>query len=182
MARAASIRRVFLIGFMGAGKTSAGKALAALMGWRFQDLDDLIESREGATVAAIFAEKGEAGFRQAETQALEHLLQDTAHQSDLVVALGGGTYVQLANRTLLEQADAVTVLLDAPVEELRRRCRTEDRVRPLARDEERFLELYVQRQPAYSLARHKVQTLNKTVEAVAAEIAQLLSPRPEVTQ
>lgn len=182
MARAASIRRVFLIGFMGAGKTSAGKALAALLGWRFQDLDDLIESREGANVAAIFAEKGEAGFRQAEAQALEHLLQDAAHQSDLVVALGGGTYVQPANRTLLEQADAVTVLLEAPVEELRRRCRTEDRVRPLARDEQRFLELYVQRQPAYSLARHKVQTLNKTVEAVAAEIAQLLSPRPEVTQ
>lgn len=182
MPSAASIRRVFLIGFMGAGKTSTGKALAALLGWRFQDLDDLIEAREGATIAGIFGDRGEAGFREAEARALEHLLQDAAYRSDLVVALGGGTFVQPRNRALLEQSEAVTVLLEAPVEELRRRCGSEDRERPLARDEERFLELYVGRQPAYALARHKVQTLGKTVEAVAAEIAQLLGTRPEVTK
>jgi shikimate kinase len=180
MPNPASMRRVFLIGFMGAGKTSAGKALAAQLGWRFQDLDDLIEAREGATIAAIFTEKGESGFRELESRALKDLLQDAVQQSDLVVALGGGTFVQARNRELLEQAEAVTVLLDAPVEELMRRCQTESRVRPLAREEERFLELYKQRQPAYALARHKVQTLNKTVEAVAGEIAILLSVRPEV--
>ncbi|HYX54448.1 MAG TPA: shikimate kinase [Candidatus Limnocylindrales bacterium] len=180
MPSAASIRRVFLIGFMGAGKTSAGKALAAHLGWRFQDLDDLIEAREGARIATLFTERGEAGFRDAEAQALEHLLQDAASQSDLVVALGGGTFVQPRNRVLLERYGAVTVLLDAPAEELRRRCQAEDRIRPLAGDEERFLELYVERQPAYARARHKVQTMNKTVKAVAAEIAELLSSRLEV--
>ena len=75
MARGELNRRVFLIGFMGAGKTSVGQALARKLGWSFRDLDRMIEAREQKTVAEIFAELGEAGFRAAESAALTELLQ-----------------------------------------------------------------------------------------------------------
>src|SRR6185503_11403615 len=113
---------VFLVGFMGAGKSSVGRALASRLGWQFCDLDQVIEKREGKTVAEIFAEREEAGFRAAETKALEELLQDPSRKTDLVIALGGGTFAQPQNRRILEEAQAITVLLEAPLDELRRRC------------------------------------------------------------
>ncbi len=168
------MRRVVLIGFMGAGKTSVGRALARRLRWQFQDLDDLIEQREQKTVAKIFASAGEAAFRAAETSALHHLLQESATAGDLVLALGGGAFVQPQNRAMLEQAGAVTVLLEAPLEELKRRCQNERRVRPLAQQEERFAELFVARRAHYELAQFRVQTLGKQVEQVAAEVESLL--------
>lgn len=171
--------RVVLIGFMGAGKTTVGRALAKRLRCRFQDLDDLIEQREGQSVAQIFASAGEDAFRQAESAALRHLLQEKAGTGDLVLALGGGAFVQAQNRSLLEQAGAVTVLLEAPLEELRRRCQTEKKVRPLAQQEARFAELFTARRADYDRARFRVQTLGKPVEQVAAEVARLLT---QVTQ
>ncbi len=169
--------RVVLIGFMGAGKTTVGRALATQLRCEFQDLDDLIEQREGQTVAQIFASFGEARFRQAESAALRDLLQRgaSASRSDLILALGGGAFVQAQNRTLLQQAGAITVLLKAPLEELRRRCQSERKVRPLAQQEARFAELFAERRSDYELARFHVQTQGKPVEQVAAEIAQLLT-------
>ncbi|HKD79850.1 MAG TPA: shikimate kinase [Candidatus Angelobacter sp.] len=179
------MRPVVLIGFMGAGKTTVGRALAGILHCRFQDLDDLIEQRERQAVAEIFATAGEAGFRQAESAALRDVLRDDllqndpvqeqAGRSDLVLALGGGAFVQPLNRTLLEQSGAVTVLLEAPLEELRRRCQSEHKVRPLALQEASFAELFAARRDDYLLARYRVQTLGKPVEQVAAEIAQLLT-------
>src|SRR5262245_26644063 len=142
------MRRVVLIGFMGAGKTSVGRALAKKLRCPFQDLDDLIEQREGQSISQIFASAGETEFRRAESAALRDLLhereqpQETAGHSDLVLALGGGAFVQAQNRALLEQAGAITVLLEAPLEELRRRCQAESKVRPLAQQEARFAELF----------------------------------------
>src|SRR5262245_23576931 len=118
-----STRRIVLIGFMGAGKTTVGRALAKRLGWTFYDLDDVIEQREQQTIPEIFANSGETAFRQAESAALRDLLQ--ANPGDLILALGGGAFVQRQNRALLEQAGAVTILLEAPLEELRRRCRNE---------------------------------------------------------
>ncbi|HKT49853.1 MAG TPA: shikimate kinase [Candidatus Angelobacter sp.] len=175
MTRALSTRRVFLVGFMGAGKSSVGRALASRLGWRFCDLDQVIEKRESKTVAEIFAEREEAGFRVAETKALEELLQDPSWKTDLVVALGGGTFVQPQNRRILEEAQAITVLLEAPVDELRRRCTAGGSVRPLAGDLKRFEWLYEERLAAYKMARHKVNTMGKTVEEVTAEIASILT-------
>ncbi|HWG51157.1 MAG TPA: shikimate kinase [Candidatus Acidoferrales bacterium] len=174
MARAHPTRRVFLVGFMGAGKTSVGQALASRLGWEFCDLDRLIERREGNSVAEIFAAHGEAGFRKAEAQALMDLLQDSSRAHDLVVALGGGTFAQPGNREALEEAGAVTVLLDAPLDELRRRCSADETVRPLALNHNRFAALYEERQPAYLLATYRVSTMNKTVEDVTAAIDQIL--------
>ena len=165
---------VVLIGFMGAGKTTVGRALAERLHWNFLDLDDLIEQREHMTVAEIFASSGEAAFRRIESAALTALLQDRKAGSDLVLALGGGAFVQKQNRDALISAGAITVLLEAPVDELRRRCHAELKVRPLAQQDARFNELYAARRPDYALARFTVQTLDKSVKQVTAEIEQLL--------
>lgn len=182
MVLAPSTRRVFLIGFMGAGKTSVGRALAARMGWRFCDLDDVIEQREAKTIAEIFTAAGEAGFRRAESDALSELLQDPSRRHDLVVALGGGTFAQPANRAVLDAAGAVTVLLEAPLEELRRRCKVDKTVRPLAGDRDRFAELFELRRAAYQLATHTVNTTGKRVEDISAEIEMILGIRVPETK
>jgi shikimate kinase len=159
---------------MGAGKTTVGLALAKRLRWNFLDLDDVIEERERRTVAEIFALFGESAFRSMESEALAALLQDRQAGSDLILALGGGAFVQKENRDALSSAGAITVLLEAPVEELRRRCRAERTVRPLARQDARFNELFAARRADYALARFTVQTMNKSVQQVTAEIEKLL--------
>ena len=168
------MQRIALIGFMGAGKTTVGRVLARRLRWPFYDLDDLIEQRERQSVAQIFASAGEAGFRQAESAALRALLQENAATDGLILALGGGAFVQEQNRLLLEHAGVITVLLEAPLEELRRRCQSEHKVRPLARQQEKFAELFAARQPDYERAQLRVQTLSKPVEQIAAEIERVL--------
>jgi shikimate kinase len=168
------MRCVVLIGFMGAGKTTVGRALAKSLRWNFLDLDDVIEQREHKSVAEIFASSGEPAFRRMESVALAALLQDRQGGGDLVLALGGGAFVQKQNRDALNSAGAITVLLEAPVEELRRRCQAEHKVRPLAQQDARFNELFAARRADYALARFTVQTLNKSVEQVTAEIERLL--------
>ena len=168
------MRCVVLIGFMGAGKTTVGRALAKSLRWNFLDLDDVIEQREHKDVAEIFALFGEPAFRSMESEALEALLQDRQAGGDLVLALGGGAFVQKQNRDALISAGAITVLLEAPLEELRRRCQAEQKARPLARQDARFNELFAVRRADYALARFTVQTLGKSVEQVTAEIEHLL--------
>jgi shikimate kinase len=165
---------VVLIGFMGAGKTTVGRALGKRLGWKFLDLDDLVEQREQKTVAEIFASSGEAAFRRMESAALAAALQVCAGAGDLVLALGGGAFVQKANRDALAKAGAITVLLEAPVEELRRRCTGERKVRPLAAEQAGFSQLFAARRADYALAQHRVQTMGKPVPQVTAEIEQLL--------
>lgn len=168
------MRCVVLIGFMGAGKTTVGRALAKNLGWNFLDLDDVIEQREHKSVAEIFAASGEPAFRHMESAALDALLQDHQAGSDLILALGGGAFVQKQNRDALISAGAITVLLQAPVEELRKRCQAERKVRPLAQQDARFNELFAARRADYALARFTVQTLDKSVQQVTAEIEKLL--------
>lgn len=159
---------------MGAGKTTVGRALAKSLRWNFLDLDDVIEQREHKTVAEIFASSGEPAFRQMESAALAALLQDRQAGSDLILALGGGAFVQKQNREALNSAGAITVLLEAPIEELRRRCQAEHKMRPLAQQDARFNELFAARRADYALARFTVQTLDKSVQQVTVEIEKLL--------
>jgi shikimate kinase len=168
--RLSGVRAVFLVGFMGAGKTSVGRALADRLGWPFEDLDDRIEKLEGRLVTQIFQDAGESGFRESEARALRELLASLG-PGPRVVALGGGAFVQDANTVLMDEAGVHSVFLDAPAEELFRRCQQEQKVRPLAHDASRFTELYESRRAAYLKADVAVQTSGKDVSAVAWEVA-----------
>jgi len=167
----APARAVFLVGFMGSGKSSVGHALSRRLEWRFEDLDERIQAREGRSIAEIFRHSGEVGFRQAEHMALQELVEEPP-SSPVVVALGGGAFVQADNAALLQAAGALTVFLDAPVDELWRRCQNEDEPddRPLRRDERQFRQLYEARRPRYMNALLLVDTAGKDVESIAAEI------------
>lgn len=165
---------VFLIGFMGAGKTSVGRALAQRLKWKFYDLDELIERRQKRSIAAIFAAEGEQEFRRVESTVLAELLKDGLDPSGSVIALGGGCFVQPVNRQALEEVNAITVLLKAPVEELERRCRNAGGTRPLAADKTNFEQLFASRQPTYALARFHVETAGKAIDQVAGEIEQII--------
>ncbi|MFB3915405.1 MAG: shikimate kinase [Terriglobales bacterium] len=167
------MRAVFLVGFMGAGKTSVGVALARRLGWRFVDLDERVEKRERRKIAEIFAESGEAAFRRAEAAALKDLL-DESHSRPLVVALGGGAFVQPENARLLKTRGGPVVFLDAPVEELRRRCGPKAATRPLFANENQFRQLYESRRSSYMQADICVDTTGHSVEQTAAEVAQRL--------
>ena len=121
---------IFLVGFMGAGKSSVGQALSRRLGWRFVDLDDRIAAREGRSIEQIFRESGEARFREIEHAELRSLISEL-HASRAVVALGGGAFAQAENIALMAEMRARTVFLDGDVAELLRRSRGEGRVRPL---------------------------------------------------
>jgi len=167
----APARAVFLVGFMGSGKSSVGHALSRRLEWRFEDLDERIQAREGRSIAEIFRDSGEVGFRQAEHTALRELVEELPPSSPVVVALGGGAFAQAENAALLKAAGALTVFLDAPVDELWRRCqKDEPDERPLRRDERQFRQLYEARRPRYMNALLRVDTAGKDVESIAAEI------------
>ena len=100
-------RNLALIGFMGAGKTTAGEALAARLGWAFLDADREIEREAGREIPAIFAEDGEPGFRALEERVVERLLT----QPNAVIALGGGAVLSAVTRERLRDG-SFTVLLD----------------------------------------------------------------------
>jgi len=169
---------VFLVGFMGAGKSSVGRALGQRLNWIFEDLDDRIQAREGRSVAEIFRDAGESDFRRAEHAALRHVLDDLQAGGSRIVALGGGAFVQKENAALLKASNVPTVFLDAPVEELWERCCTQaaqnGAERPLLRSKEQFRKLYEARRQSYAKAPLKIQTGGRPVEQIAAEIAKEL--------
>ncbi|HZP16570.1 MAG TPA: shikimate kinase [Terriglobales bacterium] len=169
---------VALVGFMGAGKTSVGRALAQRMGWRFEDLDDRIQKREGRSIEQIFEQTGESGFRTLESAVLQEILTWQASEP-LVLALGGGAFVREEMQDLLRRAGIPAVFLDAPVEELFRRCDQPGLVRPLRRNPVQFRELYEQRRPAYMKAFLRIETSGKTVTEVAEEIISELRLVPD---
>jgi shikimate kinase len=117
------LRRLVLTGFMGAGKSTIGRLLAARLAWSFLDLDAHLEARTGATIPQLFERHGEAHFRRLESTALASALG----YNNTVLALGGGTPEDLTNRLLLEQTPATfTIFLDAPFPTLFDRCLLQD--------------------------------------------------------
>ena len=119
-------RRVVLTGFMGAGKSTVGRLLAARLGWPFLDIDSLITAEHGLSVARIFAQDGEEHFRRLEAEATARVLDPAHEYRQAVVALGGGAIETEAVRQLLfhdaASPGAVTVFLTAPLPELLSRC------------------------------------------------------------
>jgi len=172
---------VILIGFMGAGKSSVGRALGEYLGWTFEDLDQRIERRERRKVHEIFRDSGESGFRRAEHAALKELLSELRAGAERIVALGGGAFVQKQNARLVKAASVPTVFLDASVEELWRRCRQQadqqGTERPLLTSFTSFRELYDARWPHYSKALFRQETSGKTVNEIASEVVAALGLR-----
>jgi len=167
-------RVVLLVGFMGAGKTSVGRMLAEQLHWRFVDLDDVVVAREGRSVAQIFEEAGESGFRSRESAALQQLVSELKSSGNAVVALGGGALSQPENRAALDRSGFRKFFLDAPVEILFQRCTSQNLQRPLLKNLSSFRELYLSRQSHYSLAAVRIEAGARTVPEICNEIRSLL--------
>lgn len=146
---------IYLIGFMGSGKSTLGKLLAEEIGWTFTDSDDLIEAASGLSIPALFESKGEEEFRKVEHQALCKLVAQIERGRPHVVALGGGAFVQERNYQLL-QNNGVSIWLDCPFDVLERRVARHTH-RPLAKDPARFRMLYEERRPFYAQADYRIE-------------------------
>lgn len=174
------LRRIVLTGFMGAGKSTVGRILAARIGWSFLDLDAHLEQRTGATIPQLFERHGEAHFRRLESSALASALA----ASRTVLALGGGAPEALTNRLLLEQTPAtLTIFLDAPFPTLFDRCMLQDIARPVLEDPAAAQLRFTRRHPLYSrLARLTLDTTAQspedTVDALLAALNQPPHSRP----
>lgn len=165
-------RNIVLVGPMGAGKSTIGRALASALHKAFVDSDHEIEARTGAPVALIFEIEGEAGFRQREAAVLEELTRG----HDMVLATGGGVVLSPDNRRCLRERGTV-VYLHAPLETLLERTR-HDRVRPLLQTDDRegvLKRLLEQRDPLYREVAHiVVETTHRPPATVAREIIKRL--------
>lgn len=161
-----SRRNIFLVGLMGAGKTSVGRLLAKDLRMTFIDCDHEIEKRTGVTVSVIFEIEGEEGFRRRESA----LLHELVRAENVVLATGGGAVLWQENREALARHGFV-VYLRANVDELWQRTR-HDRNRPLLRTEDpraRLADLFAQRDPLYR------EVADITVDTGAQSLRQLVS-------
>lgn len=162
------VTRIFLVGFMGSGKTTVGRALAKRRGYRFVDLDEVIEGRAGMSVHEIFTGKGEAEFRRHESESIE----SCRDLEQVVVALGGGAYESEGNRAALRSLGA-TVWLNCPLKVCMRRV-SRDGSRPLLGRRDEMKLLLERRIPNYSLADYTIETGSRTPKRIVDDIVRLV--------
>ena len=170
---------LYLVGMMGVGKSTTGRLLAEQLGYQFFDTDTLISQLTGRSINQIFAESGEAVFRQLETQVLSEL----AAYKNLAVATGGGIVLKRVNWSHLQQG--LVVWLDVPVDQLWERLKA-DATRPLLRDHNPYETLKMlsqQRQPLYRqadihIAIRSNDTPEQVVNQVVAEVPKVLKTDP----
>ncbi|HXB72290.1 MAG TPA: shikimate kinase [Candidatus Acidoferrales bacterium] len=141
---------IYMVGFMGSGKSTIGRQLALRLGWNFFDTDGEIEAARKMKIGEIFSAHGEPEFRRMETDIIRYHVGWIERGRPAVLALGGGAYVTPPNRELLEN-NGITVWLDCPFETVERRVAPATH-RPLARDPEAFLGLFNSRRELYHLA------------------------------
>lgn len=173
------MKRIFLIGYMGAGKTTLGKVLAARLGLSFVDLDLFIESRYHRSVSQLFAEKGEAVFRRIE----KTMLEEVGTFEDVLVSTGGGTPCFYNNMEYMNRMGQ-TIFLEVPVDELAARLELCKSTRPILRDKSgdqlrRFIgETLEIRQPYYDCAQIRFDAAKmiteQDVEALASKLVDIL--------
>ena len=160
--------KVYLVGFMAAGKTTVARALAKRLDWEAVDVDEMIEQRERATVSEIFARHGEGYFRAVERA----ILVEQLGRPHRVVATGGGTFADVQNRAAIN-ADGVSVWLDVPLERLVERVPADGR-RPLAADRAGFERLYHLRRTAYEQAHLRLDASRAGVDALVEQLVDWL--------
>ncbi len=173
-AQALRLERIVLVGFMGSGKSTVGTELARILGWRFSDLDLLIEKRTGCSIRDLFRDQGEAVFREHERLAARATSRLKRH----VIAAGGGAFAFPETRAALQRG-AATVWLSCAFATLARRV-TGDPSRPLARSRATMRRLHRERIPSYRLADLTVHTERSSPAELAREIAsrlRLMRPR-----
>ena len=163
-----TVDKVYLVGFMAAGKTTVARSLSTRLGWRTEDVDELIEARERRPIADIFARQGEPYFRAVEREILK-LLLPLRHA---VIATGGGTFMDADNRTAMN-LDGVSVWLDVPFDLLVARIPADGR-RPLAADRAQLERLFALRQTAYAMAHIRVDAGAAPADEIAEQIVDRL--------
>lgn len=173
---------LYLVGMMGAGKTTIGRKLANRLGYHFFDTDALIEQSTGQKVNELFAKEGEAGFREIETQVLAQISSHT----NLVVATGGGIVTQQMNWSYLHHG--VVIWLDVPVPVLVSRL-SGDTTRPLLKDVDlsaKLTDLIEQRGHRYAMADIRIgyegKSVGKTCDRILAALQQRLRPDPKLAR
>ena len=160
--------KIYLVGFMGAGKSSVARALGKRLDWKVEDIDARIERTERRDIPTIFRIEGEPYFRAREREALISLLPERG----TVVASGGGTFADASNRELMLR-DGAVIWLDAPLETVLKRIPLDGR-RPLAADRVGMEQLYNQRLAAYRLAHLRVDAGRGSVEELVDHIVEWL--------
>ncbi len=168
---------VCLTGFMGSGKSTVGRLLAAQLAWHFVDLDAEIERHTGMQISQIFEQKGEAIFRDIEHERLAHAFGWASERdARVVLALGGGTFAQPRNAALIhnfgssQRAGAAVVWLDCSIERLLQRCVLMGD-RPLFLDEASFRKLYEERLPYYRQADYRIESSGESIRVVEQILA-----------
>lgn len=162
--------RVYLVGFMGSGKSTVGRGLAARLGVPFVDLDEAFEAMAGETIRTTFETRGEAWFRAREAE----LLRGTADLPAAVVALGGGTFVFPENAAFVRK-HGLAVFLDVPFEDLAARLEGKSADRPLFRSIEEAHHLFEARRPFYKMADLTIPVSRETtVDDIVEQIASAL--------
>lgn len=162
---------LYLVGFMGSGKSAVGRLLADELGWSFADIDEDIEKAQGTSIAEIFDARGEQEFRILEREAIRKRVREVECGKPMVLALGGGAFVDPENRKLLEER-GVTIWLDCPFPRICERLEGQTH-RPLARDPEKFRQLFDDRRDCYSQAEYRIEADTDDAAAIVAEIVKL---------
>jgi shikimate kinase len=168
---------VCLTGFMGSGKSTVGRLLAAQLAWHFVDLDSEIERHTGLPISQIFEQKGEPVFRDIEHECLTRVLgRASERDARVVLALGGGTFAQQRNAALIHSLESpqrfgvAVVWLDCAIEILLQRCVLMGD-RPLFRDEASFRRLYEERLPYYRQADYRIESSGESIRVVEQILA-----------
>jgi shikimate kinase len=156
--------KIYLVGFMGAGKTTVARGLGRRLHWRVEDLDSVIEHLEHRVIADIFRQDGEPYFRAVEKRVLHGLLAER----HLVIATGGGTFVDPENRAVM-LADGTVVWLDLPFDTVVDRVPTDGR-RPLATGRDALEALYLARRAAYQHAHLRLDASTGAPEALIEQV------------
>jgi shikimate kinase len=162
---------LYLVGFMAAGKSTVGRALAEELGWGFTDIDIEIENQLGTSISEIFLTRGESAFRDLETETIRRHVNSVCAGNPCVVALGGGAFVQSRNWDLLEE-HGVTIWLDCPFDMVCKRLNG-DTTRPLAQDNSRLSKLFDDRRPLYSRADYRIEVVTDEVPVIVQKILSL---------
>ena len=167
------MRPIVITGFMGCGKSKVAREVAHRLNVAMVDLDERITQRTGRSPAQLIVDDGEPAFRSVETATLSDVLESG---EATVIALGGGAWIQEANRALIERHGCLSVWLDAPFDLCWARIESSEEIRPLGRTRDEALARYEQRRPIYQLAEVHVRIRDESLEDLISRLLHSLEP------